>query len=210
VKDLPGRGIAISYYDLDGMELFVRKRDVPRGPRFKQPAGVQLRPCGLNRLDVARLRGHLYLTEGESGAWTLWACELPALGLPGSGAAKALKAEHLGDVHDLYVLPDNDPAGEKFLAGVLDRLRGLNFHGRVWRVHVPKGQKDVSEWWCANPRAFPHGLKEAVKNAERLALPAARAKDSPPAADTSRLATTCLAESKGVTAHPPDIIGSAR
>ncbi len=168
VKDLPGGGIAIPYHGLDGYEMVVRRRDVPGRPRFQQPAGVPLCPYGLSRLDLARRRGHVYLTEGESDAWALWACELPALGLPGSGTAKALEAEHLSGISDVYILPDSDPAGESFAAGVRDRLKALGFPGRVWRLRVPPPHKDVSDWRAAAPERFAEDLAAAVDKAERL------------------------------------------
>jgi hypothetical protein len=171
VHDLLGGGIAIPYYALDGMEMFVRTRDVPGRHRFDQPKGVPLFPYGLNRLDTARRTAHLYVTEGESDAWALWACDLPGLGLPGASSAKALEKDHLADLQDLYVLPDNDDAGETFLAGVCDRLRALGFAGRAWRLRFPRSYKDVSDWRCADPQAFPAAARAAVGDAERLALP---------------------------------------
>jgi hypothetical protein len=194
VHDLPGGGVGIPYFGLDGYELFVRKRDTPGGPRFRQPAGVPLSPYGLNHLDAARRHGRLYATEGESDAWALLADELPALGLPGNGAAKALEAEYLAHIHDLYILADNDDAGDAFVAGVLKRLGALGFPGRVWRLRVPPAHKDVSDWRAAAPERFADELAEATQSAERLDL-AAGGEDRPSRGEaTARLATTCLAE----------------
>jgi hypothetical protein len=66
VVDLLEGGIAIPYFDEDGSDLFVRQRDIPnREERFLQPSGIPLQPYGLWRLDQARRRGAVYLTEGS-------------------------------------------------------------------------------------------------------------------------------------------------
>jgi hypothetical protein len=95
LTDLPGGGVAIPYHDEPGNLLFHRQRDVPGGPRFRQPAGIKLRPYGLWRLDEARRVARLYVAEGESDAWSLWAAGLPAVGIPGAQAAGCLHAEDL-------------------------------------------------------------------------------------------------------------------
>src|SRR5437773_3382 len=69
VKDIPGGGIAIPYWDFDGSGLFTRERGVPGRPRFDQPAGVALKPYGCWRIDQARKAGVLNLVEGESDCW---------------------------------------------------------------------------------------------------------------------------------------------
>jgi hypothetical protein len=181
IRNRPGGGVLIPYFGVDGVKLFARVRDAPHRPRFEQPKGVPLFPYGLNRLGDARQWGHLYLTEGESDAWTLWACNLPALGLPGCGAAKALERGHLADIQDLYVLPDNDPAGESFFDGVRDQLQALGFTGRAWRLRVPEAHKDINAWWTAAPDRFAAELRDAVPQAQRLEsatpkLPAAPAR----------------------------------
>jgi len=110
---------------------------------------VKLLPYGQNRLENARRAGRLNLCEGESDALTLWHSGQPALGLPGAGATKALQQDHVEGIADVYLLPDNDKAGERFVDGVVDRLSELGFSGRLWRVIVPKPYKDVSEWYIA-------------------------------------------------------------
>src|SRR5205823_2505262 len=97
VQDLPHGGVAFPYHDPAGNELFVRQRGT-RGKRFWQPPGVKLQPYGQWRLEAARKAGWLVLTEGESDAWACWYNGVPALGLPGAQAARALLPEHLEGV----------------------------------------------------------------------------------------------------------------
>jgi hypothetical protein len=169
VADLPGGGISIPYFDSDGTELFCRERDVPGGPRFRQPAGVKLRPYGLWQLgDAARRAGHVYLAEGESDAWSLWTEELPALGIPGANSAGCITAEDLSGIDKIYLLPDADQAGEQLVEGLVRRLTELKWPGRFWRVGLPDGIKDVSDWRVRDQERFLGELAEAVKGAKLL------------------------------------------
>jgi hypothetical protein len=171
VEDLTGGGVSIAYFDLDGSELFRRERDRPGGPRFRQPAGVHLRPYGLWRLDEARRVGHCYLTEGESDSWALWSSGLPALGLPGANAAGCLDAEHLSGLDTVYLLPDADEAGERLVDGVARRLEALGWDGKLYRVRLPEGIKDVCDWFVrasALRDGFVREMADAVSRAEAV------------------------------------------
>ncbi|MGH7172490.1 MAG: hypothetical protein ACRELG_19600, partial [Gemmataceae bacterium] len=178
IADLPGGGIEIPFFGEDGEELFRRQRGRPGGPRFKQPAGVPLRLYGLWRLDRCRRAGHAWLCEGESDTWSLWAAELPALGVPGKDAARCIQLADVEDLTDLFVLPDNQPTGdaEKLLAAVAKQLAALAWPGRLWCVSVPDNIKDVSDWWASDPARFKEELTTAFNNRQRVELPAAPCK----------------------------------
>jgi hypothetical protein len=150
VRDLAGGAVVIPYFDETGELLFERHRNrAGAGPRFVQPKGVKLQPYGLNRLEAAHKASLVYVCEGETDAWTLWHCGLPALGIPGAGAARSLEAEHVASVTTMYLLPDNDRAGEQFVEGIRRRLNELVYEGRLCRVGVPASYKDVSDWYVA-------------------------------------------------------------
>jgi putative DNA primase/helicase len=168
VADLPKGGVAIPYYGADGEELFTRMRGVPGKPRFLQPKGQALRPYGLWRDDARRL-GVAYFAEGESDAWSLWASGLPALGVPGAQGAKAIDKEDVGDLSDIFLLPDNDAAGEKFVEGVSKRLAEIGWNGRLWRLRIPSPHKDVCDWRAADPDRFAEQLRDALGQRERVA-----------------------------------------
>jgi hypothetical protein len=174
--------ISIPYYD--GAELFARVRNPPgTSPRFLQPQGVPLIPYGRWRLDKARRAAHLYLGEGETDTWALWHCGLPALGLPGAAAAGALDAEDLEGIEAVYLLPDADEAGWQLAERVRERLRALGWGGKLYRVPLPAGCKDVSEWHvAAGPDRFLAELQRAVTAAERLSVEGDVRRDAHPAA----------------------------
>ncbi|MHB1426588.1 MAG: hypothetical protein ACYC3I_25790 [Gemmataceae bacterium] len=177
IADVPGGGIEIPYFGEDGAELFRRQRGRPGGPRFRQPAGVPLRLYGLCRLDRCRRSGHAWLCEGESDTWALWAEEMPALGVPGKDAARCIQLSDVEDFSELFVLPDNQPAGdaEKLLAAVVKQLAALAWPGRLWRVPVPSNFKDVSDWRAQDPARFQEELTAVFQNRQRVELPTAAA-----------------------------------
>lgn len=160
VGDVSGGGVSIEYLDAGGSPLFVRRRDEPGKPRFRQPRGRPLAPYGLWTLADHDTLATLFLTEGESDAWALWADGMPALGLPGSDAAGCLGAEHLAGVEALYLCGDRDAAGHRFADACAKRLAGLGFAGRVWRLTVPAPHKDVSEMRASDPAAFADAWRE--------------------------------------------------
>jgi hypothetical protein len=174
LRDLPGGGIAIPYYDADGKELFQRRRGAPSkdGRRFDQPRGVKLVPYGLWRLADLEDHPELYLTEGESDAWTLWQHGLPALALPGSNMAGRLQVEQLRGVTDLYLTPDNDQGGKTLTEGVGRRLGEIGYAGRAYVLHLPEGIKDVNELHCRGPKRFRKDLDGLRRYASDLAPPA--------------------------------------
>lgn len=166
LADVPGGGVTIPYSDVDGRELYVRRRGVPGRPRFEQPAGVRLAPYGRWRLRDAAEEGYLILVEGESDCWALWYHGLPALGVPGSGSASCLTKEDLATVRTLYVHREPDSGGPRFVAGVAARLRDLGWEGEAWEFDL--GQvKDPSD---LHVRAgdFKAVIRQAISASEPL------------------------------------------
>jgi AAA domain-containing protein len=172
LRERPDGLIEIPYFDEAGNEVYPRTRNPPGvEPRFRQKKGTKLRPYGEHRLQEAAHEGRLFMCEGESDTWTASYCDLPAVGIPGASAANSLKAEHLENIDNLYLLPDNDAAGEQLVDGVNKRLSQLGYAGRLWRVKIPDKYKDVSEWYVAiGKEAFEQELAMAVSQAELLAI----------------------------------------
>jgi hypothetical protein len=172
LEDLPGGGIAIPYFDGTGEEMLRRQRDVPGGKRFCQPSGVKLQPYGLQRLEDARQKRQVFLCEGESDTWTMWAAGLPALGLPGASAAGCLKAADVECLDTIYVMMDSDQAGEQFAKRVQERLEKLGFTGKTFALSMPPGIKDVSELWVAHPGRdrFAQALAPQMETAQKVKI----------------------------------------
>jgi hypothetical protein len=172
VKDKAGGGIFILYFDETGQEIFRRERGTGNS-RFKQPAGVGLQVYGQWLLEQARRCAHLYLCEGESDTWSVWAAGYPALGLPGTSAAETITAEHLVGIDSITLLPDNDDAGAKLGPDVLKHLQALGSEVKLYRAAVPPQFKDVSDWRARDPALFKDELTAATRERE-LVEPAAK------------------------------------
>ena len=106
--------LRIPYRDSTGIEVAVRFRTAMDGPdHFRWRSGDK--PClyGLDRLSAAKARGFVLLVEGESDCHTLWACHIPALGLPGADCWKEPWANHLEGIPLIYVVIEPGRGGER-------------------------------------------------------------------------------------------------
>jgi hypothetical protein len=191
VHDLPGGGVGIPYYDFDGSEIAVKHRTAPKATDGSfWPKGLPLAAYGSWRIEAARKAGHTYLVEGETDAWTFWHHELPALGLPGSGAAKALENEHLVGLTTIYVVREPDKGGDTFVSGVAARLAELGYSNKLYELRMPEGAKDPSELHVRDAQGFKAALQAAVESSVLVPLacrsdrcaPSAGSDTAPPAA----------------------------
>jgi hypothetical protein len=176
VADAPGRVVRIPYYDDAGEEVGAKRRPDMDRDSYRWEEGKPIRAYGDWRQHEARGKGWLVLVEGETDSWALWLHGFPALGLPGSGAAGTLTAEHLSGVQDVYVVREPDRGGPTFVAGVARRLVALGYAGRAWVVEMPDGIKDPSALHIDAPAMFNQRMDAAL--AARAALPVP--KSAPP------------------------------
>jgi Domain of unknown function (DUF3854) len=203
VTSHPDGTLVIPYFGLDGNPSgFYRMRLAqirPSGQKYDQPAGsgshVYL-PVRVNELldhNTGRIipPGSLMLVEGEFKAIAL-ACEkVPAVGLPGLYACKAIKddnnrtiaTEVLADLLDVirskaisrvYFLGDADTAHNFLfayeawkLAGNL-RESGVDVFLPRLDVGGPKGIDDLRETFLASGKPFPQFLASLVDDAFKL------------------------------------------
>jgi hypothetical protein len=201
LRDLPGGGVGIPYWDATGLEeIAVKQRTAliaKEGSRW--PAGVPLAAYGQWRLDQARRSGFLILGEGESDCWALWYYGLPALGLPGANTVKkTLAKEHLEGIDRVYVHREPDAGGATFIQGVAEQLAALGFSGRAFELRMPNGIKDPSDLHVRDPKQFKAALQMAIKDAVVIPLqqrngrshrPLKDDKDTPKGLATTRLDT---------------------
>jgi hypothetical protein len=165
LHDLPQGGVGIPYYDDTAEQLFVRERESPKPKsRFYQPQGQPLAAYGDWRIGDANKDGILLLVEGESDCWTLWYHAIPALGIPGSNAAKVLTREHLARVQKVYVCREPDQGGDTFVKGVVNRLKELAFDGKAFEIRCPQGVKDPSDLHVQVPdqKEFCQAFQEII------------------------------------------------
>jgi hypothetical protein len=171
--DLPGAGVAIPYYDQAGEEIAVKKRTALKATGGSYwPRGQALASYGDWRIGLANKAAFLVLVEGESDCWALWHHGIPALGIPGANSVKVLTAEHVACVQKIYVHREPDQGGERFVAGVVARLKQLGFTGQAFEIRCPEGIKDPADLHVRFPdqAEFCRVFEEVIKASERLDL----------------------------------------
>lgn len=164
-------GVLIPYHQIDGSEAprhRVRTALIAKnGSHWGGLRGDDIVPYGLERCLEGRKAGLLVFVEGESDQWTLTYHGFPAVGIPGSMMAKALRIEHVASIKTIYIFREPDKAGSDFVAGVSERLWHLGWQGQTLVVTLD-GVKDPNELHKACPAEFKQKLQTALDGARPL------------------------------------------
>lgn len=165
--------VRIPYHDGAGNDGPVRYRlrldkGADADDRFKWKTGSKLCLYGLDRLPLARERGHAALVEGESDCHTLWSHGEPAIGVPGANNWNETRdAPAFDDVPLVYLVVEPDKGG----AALLDKLSTSALADRVHLVSLHP-HKDPSDLHRDDPARFTErwqaALAAAVPLSERL------------------------------------------
>ncbi|MFO0847728.1 MAG: hypothetical protein U0871_04075 [Gemmataceae bacterium] len=142
LRDDPN-GVIIPYFDPNKTEVARTYRTKLWGKgKFHYPPGTKAQVYG-EWMPTAET---VYVVEGESDCWTLWAMGEAARGVPGASNVSVLKKQHVAGVKKLVVLQEDDAAGEKFVSSIADRLYALKFPGELHVIQCAAfGFKDISE-----------------------------------------------------------------
>jgi hypothetical protein len=163
VKNTP-RGMAIPYMDEKGNLIATRFRHSLKGAiRFSWLKGSKVMPYGLWRLATAREKGYIVVVEGESDCHTLWAHDIPALGMPGADTFQPRWAQYFQDLN-VYLYKEPDQGGETFLKKICVGLLDSHFTGKVCSLAL-QGYKDPSELHIQGGAAFTEKWASAMNMA---------------------------------------------
>lgn len=150
----PQEPIIYDYRDEEGKLLYqaIRKPDKKFLQRKPAAGGgwdwkvgdVRRVPYRLKELLAST--GTVYIVEGEKDANRLWSLGLPATtNVGGAGKWTEGLSPHLKG-RDVIILPDNDEAGEKHAAQVLQALTNVAASVRIVRLPGLKEKGDVSDY----------------------------------------------------------------
>lgn len=157
----------IKYFQEDGTEGRSRvRKGISAGESYWGPKGPEIIPYGLWRLDEARFAEELFLVEGESDCWTMWAHydTFPALGIPGNTMTHTLKLEHLDEIKTLFIVKENDSGGGSiFVENVKKRLDEIAFEGEAKVFILPSRFKDPNDLHRKNPEGFRATFMESME-----------------------------------------------
>jgi hypothetical protein len=172
--------IEIPYRYANGLEYERCRIRAARG--FAWTAGsAPVIPYGLWR-PVPVTQGRLFIVEGESDCWALWAAGIPALGIPGATSTGCLAAEHLEGVREIGVVREPDAAGGRFPARIARRAFDVGYTGTVSAVSFAP-YKDPRAARQGTDGAFLAFARAAWRNGERIERP------TPPAGATEFITT---------------------
>lgn len=157
----------IKYFQEDGTEGRSRiRRGISAGKSYWGDKGPEIIPYGLWRLDDGRAMEELFLVEGESDCWTLWAHydTFPALGIPGNTMTHTLKSEHLDEIKTLFIVKENDSGGgATFVENVKKRLVEIGYEGEAKVLVLPSRYKDPNDLHRKNPEGFRATFMESME-----------------------------------------------
>lgn len=163
------RGVEVPVYDLDGNEVYSRLRCTlgGGGPKYLQPKGVKPIPYGLERIRSINTKPpSLVVVEGETDRFVLATLGVPTLGIAGTQTLGGLELEHLGAVERIYVVRENDEAGEKFPGKLRERLEEVGWAGDL---RVIEGlDDDVAAAYAADPATFSKRFAKLVRDAQPI------------------------------------------
>jgi hypothetical protein len=169
-------GVWIPYYNADGtIAGRTRIRQTLDGKdRFRWAGGVgSPQAYGIQDLEDARREGILCLCEGETDYWSLRAMGVPAIGIPGAQAVRALPQTALAGVQTAYICQDSDPAGASF-ASTLGRILAGWGVPTIAVVRMPPDCKDVNDLYRKDPATALERFGELLSRAAAAAVPRVR------------------------------------
>jgi GNAT superfamily N-acetyltransferase len=100
--------------------------------------------------------GDVFITEGQKCTAALHGLGLPAVTSGSCASAKKTDWTPIGRVQRVFVLPDNDEAGEAYFLEVVSALAALPGSREVFRVNLPNlpDKGDVVDWLQARVRGW--------------------------------------------------------
>lgn len=159
--------VVVPFLNLEDAVTCTKNRvRVTGSDKYRYAAGSKAALYGESWLEVAQQKRKLILVEGESDAQTLWYHQLPAAGVPGVNSLKVLRGEHFEGIERVYVVAEQDRAGQKWPAQVAGRLQDLGVSAPVLVVHLDA--KDVNDSYKLDPATFKRRFLVAVRYARGL------------------------------------------
>lgn len=168
-----GDHVRFAYRLPSGEEARTRLRTAMRGadgsewePGSHAPITAYSTPRSRER--AAEL-GWTLLVEGESDCWTAWACDLPAVGIPGSAHVDALDLAHVDGASRIFLVEERQagvtyPEGvAAFVTAVRRRLDAVGWAGELHTVLMPEPYNDVNDFYQSDPAGFAERLSSHLR-----------------------------------------------
>jgi len=152
------KNIPISYLESLGIVSNKNELIIPYKYVNQKYARSRIRNCSTNSFywekdkDIIisygiwrKQKDYCIIVEGESDCWTLWYSGFNAIGIPGSTMYKKLSLDHIKQFDILYIVREEDQAGNIFIFQMKKYLISLKYQGNVHVLDL--GYKDISEMY---------------------------------------------------------------
>jgi len=103
----------------------------------------------------------LIIVEGESDCWTLGKYDFNVIGIPSVEMVKCLKAEMLEGINTLYVVKENDVAGDKFVLNIKNSFPDK----KIKVINIPQEFNDTNDLYRAKKENFAVAFKTLMNKA---------------------------------------------
>lgn len=136
-------------------------------PKWRSARGQTPCPFEAWRMRLARERRQVIICEGLPDVMAVlhhWP-DAAVIGIPGATALKPSWARAFRGITDVYVVTDNDPAGQKMRERVNLTLEATVWPDDIHHLWVPGSFKDVDEWRKADSSHFPDAFLAALDSA---------------------------------------------
>ena len=112
-----------------------------------------------------------FIVEGETDVCTLAHHGYNALGVPGANMFGKIHHSDLEGIRKVYIIAEDDPAGQSFGNNVSCRLTRIKFPGEAKIINLGRTEyNDISEIHCNNPESFKKILEREMEYAEESQL----------------------------------------
>jgi DNA primase len=138
--------IVFPFYDLAGNLCYLQARQINESAKAKYLGLHSIQKPVYNQQILSALKkdSRLFLVEGVIDALSLTQLGLNALGFLGCNTALAPEFLELLRPFKNVIIPDNDPAGQRFLDNIESALKSQGIRCRVHNIGVR--HKDVNDW----------------------------------------------------------------
>jgi hypothetical protein len=160
--------VEIPYFDRHGKVVRVRHRfalAAKEGSSWN--SGKALIAYEPDKGALAFTERYVLIVEGETDTVTCLYAGIPAIGLPGATQQKCLEAHHVAGLDRVFISQEPDQGGEKFVAGVKERLQELGYDGPVFVFKTPNAAKDPNALYQRDPEKFAEAMAAAFVEASK-------------------------------------------
>ena len=142
--------ILFPYYNKEGDIIQIQARATKarnNSERFANIAGVETSIYNISIINNLDFGSKLFVFEGVTDCLAALSMGIPAIAIPGASSYKE-EYTHLLKYFDINLVPDNDPAGNRFVDNIKNSF--MPFCVNINVFYLPGDCKDFSDYYIKN------------------------------------------------------------